>query len=183
VFNDSFAESFVAATTPFFCPDTDYSDYGTGSVVEPTNVDMPIDKVCRHLTLDPGEDESFIGKVEEPMVQEGTLADEADSPVDILPNREAIDCDLSTPMIKPTPTAVEISPAVQGLTFSGLLSRQLVKYMVNTMDWNTKDSTRGKGSVICVVPSYSIASDMRSIHCNAQVDAYSRDCRVPYRQS
>ena len=148
-------------------------DYGTGSVLEPTNVNMPIDKVCRHLTLDPGEDQSIIGKVEEPMVQEDTLADDADSPMDILPNREAIDCVLSSQMINPTPAAVEISPAVQGLTLNGLLSRQYVKSMVNTMDWNTKDSTSGKSSAICEVPSYSSASGMCSIHCNAQVDAYS----------
>jgi hypothetical protein len=200
VFNESFAESFVAATTPFFRPDTDYSDYSTGSVLEPTNVNMPIDKVCRHLTLDPGEDKAIISKVEEPIVQEDTLADDADSPMDILPNCEAIDCVLSAQVINPTPAAVEISPAVQGLTldghlftkmifptpaavefslseqgmtFSELLSSQYVKSMVNTMDWNTNDSTSGKSSAICEFSSYSSGSNTCSIHCNAQVDAYS----------
>jgi hypothetical protein len=51
VFNDLFAELFVAATTPFFHPDTDYGDY---SIFELANVNMPMDKACRHLTLDPG---------------------------------------------------------------------------------------------------------------------------------
>jgi len=227
VFNESFAESFVAATTPFFRPDTDYRDYSTGSVLEATNVNMPIDKVCRHLTLDPGEDKAIISKVEEPIVQEDTLADDADSPMDILPNCETIDCVLSAQVINPTPAAVEISPAVQGLTlngqlstqvinptpaaveispsvqgltldghlytkmifptptavefslseqgltFSELLSSQNVKSMVNTMDWNTNDSTSGKSSAICECSSHSSASNTCSIHCNAQVDAYS----------
>jgi hypothetical protein len=46
VFNESFAKSFVAATTPFFHPDTDYGDYSAGSVFELANVNMPMDKAC-----------------------------------------------------------------------------------------------------------------------------------------
>jgi hypothetical protein len=137
VFNELFAESFVAATTPFFHPDTDYGDYSAGSILY---------KACRHLTLDPGGDVSNvkIGKVKEPMVQEESFAADADPPMDIVPNHEAIDYFLSSQVTNLTPAAVVIFPAVHRLTFSEHLSRQYVKSMVNTMDRITEDSTSGK---------------------------------------
>jgi hypothetical protein len=46
VFNELFAESFVAAITPFFHHDTDYGDYSAGSVLELANVNTAMDKVC-----------------------------------------------------------------------------------------------------------------------------------------
>jgi hypothetical protein len=69
VFNESFAESFVAAMTPFFHPDTDYDDYSAGSIFGSANINMVMDKACQHLTLDPKGDTSYviIGKVKEPM--------------------------------------------------------------------------------------------------------------------
>jgi hypothetical protein len=144
VFNESFAESFVAATTPFFHPDTAYDDYSAGSIFELANVNMAMAKACRHLTLDPGGDTSnvIIGKVKE---LEESFAADADPPMDILPNREAIDCVLPSLVINLIPTAVEMSPAMHGLTFSKPLSRHNAKSMVNMMDQNTKDSTSGKG--------------------------------------
>jgi hypothetical protein len=83
VFSELFAELFVAATTPFFHPDTDYDDYSAGSIFELANVNMAME----HLTLDPGGDPSniIIGKVKEPMVQEESFAADADPPMDILP--------------------------------------------------------------------------------------------------
>jgi hypothetical protein len=176
VFSESFAELFVAALTPFFHPDTDYDDYSAGSIFESANVNMAMDKARRHLTLDPGWDTSnvIIGKVKEPMVQEESFAADADPPMDILPKHEAIDCVLPSLVINLILTAVEMSPAVHGLTLSEHLSRHYAKYMVNTMDRNTKDSTSGKSGAIYEVSSYRNASDTCPIHPNAQVDAYSK---------
>jgi hypothetical protein len=96
--------------------------------------------------LDPGGDISnvIIGKGKEPLVQEESFAADADPPMDILPNREAIDCVLSSQVTNLTLAAVVIFPAVHGLTLSEHLSRQYVTSMVNTMDQNTEDSTSGK---------------------------------------
>jgi hypothetical protein len=64
------------------------------------------------LTLDPGGDipNLIIGKDKEPMVQEESFAADADPPIDILPNREAIDCVLSSQVTNPTLAAVVIFP-------------------------------------------------------------------------
>jgi hypothetical protein len=115
VFIESFAELFVAATTPFFRPDTDYDDYSAGSILVLAHINMPMDKACRHLTLDPGKEISnvIIAKIKEPMVQEESFAADAGPPMDILPNHEAIDCVLPSQVINLTLAAVEISPAVQ----------------------------------------------------------------------
>jgi hypothetical protein len=48
VFSESFAEPLVATTTPFFHPDTDHDDYSAGSIFESANVNMAMDKACRH---------------------------------------------------------------------------------------------------------------------------------------
>jgi hypothetical protein len=143
VFSELFAESFVAATTPFFHPDTHYDDFSAGSIFESANVNMAMDKACQHLTLDPGGDTSNVinGKVKE---LEESFAADADPPMDILPNREAIDGVLPSLVINLIPTAVKMSPAMHGLIFSKPLYRHNAKSMVNTMDRNTKDSTSGK---------------------------------------
>jgi hypothetical protein len=70
-------------------------------------------------------------------------------------------------------TAVEMPPAMHGLTLSKPFSRHNAKSMVNMMDRNTKDSTSGKSGAIYEVSSYSNASNTCPIHPNAQVDAYS----------
>jgi hypothetical protein len=46
VFSELFAESFVAATTPFFHPGNDYDGYSAGSIFESANVNMAMDKAC-----------------------------------------------------------------------------------------------------------------------------------------
>jgi hypothetical protein len=127
------------------------------------------------LTLDPGGDTNnvIIGKVKEPMVQEESFAADAEPPMDILPNREDIDCVLPNQVINQTLAAVEISPAVHGLTLSEHLARHYAKSMVNMMDRNTIDSTSGKCGTIYEVSSYSSASDTCSIQHNAQVNAFS----------
>jgi hypothetical protein len=53
VFSGSFAESFVAATTPFFHPDTYYGYYSAGSVFESANVNIAMDNACQHFDLRP----------------------------------------------------------------------------------------------------------------------------------
>jgi hypothetical protein len=73
------------------------------------------DKIFWHLTLDPRK---------EPIVQEDTFAADANPPMDTLPNRQSIDSLASNQLIIPPPAAVKISPAVQGVTLNGSLSRQ-----------------------------------------------------------
>jgi hypothetical protein len=57
VFIEAFTESFVAKTTPFFCPESD--DEGN-CVAEPTSNDHQIVKSCPGLTLDPGVVEHIV---------------------------------------------------------------------------------------------------------------------------